>query len=103
MKIKSFINNRSTVVLVLLTAGIFFSCNHKNEGGKIASDKQEKEWFPAYDFDAATFKKAPREFGPYTRWWWPGNDVTSEELQREIKMLADNGFAGVEIQPLTVG
>jgi hypothetical protein len=32
-----------------------------------------------------------------------GNDVTNNELQREIKILAENGFAGVEIQPLTMG
>ncbi|HYK46292.1 MAG TPA: glycosyl hydrolase [Parafilimonas sp.] len=59
--------------------------------------------FPYFDFDASNFKNPLREFGPYTRWWWPGNDVTNEELQREIKMFADNGFAGVEIQPLTMG
>ncbi len=64
---------------------------------------KENSWFPSYDFDAATFQKAPREFGPLTRWWLPGNDVTKEELQREIKMLAENGFAGVEVQPLTMG
>ncbi len=62
-----------------------------------------EKWFPVFDFDAQTFKNPPREFGPFTRWWWPGNDVTSEELQREVKLLADQGFGGVEIQPLTVG
>ena len=65
--------------------------------------KTPQQWFPYFDFDAGKFITAPREFGPFTRWWWPGNDVNSEELQREIKMFADNGFAGVEVQPLTVG
>lgn len=65
--------------------------------------KTPEQWFPYFDFDATKFKMGPREYGPFTRWWWPGNDVTSEELRREIKMFADNGFAGVEVQPLTVG
>ena len=36
------------------------------------------------------------------RWWWPGNDVTKEELKREINLFADNGFAGVEVQPMNL-
>src|SRR5690606_32633238 len=55
------------------------------------------------DFDAQEFKDPSPAYGPYTRWWWPGNDVGKRELKREIRMFADNGFAGVEIQPLTVG
>ena len=70
---------------------------------KAKTPSANEKWFPVFDFDAQTFKNPPREFGPFTRWWWPGNDVTSEELQREVKLLADQGFGGVEIQPLTVG
>ncbi|MBS1521377.1 MAG: hypothetical protein JST50_10300 [Bacteroidetes bacterium] len=36
------------------------------------------------------------------RWWWPGNDVTQEELKREINLFADNSFGGVEVQPLNI-
>ncbi len=68
-----------------------------------AQNSGDAYWFPPFDFDAATFQKAPRAFGPFTRWWLPGNDLTSEELKREIRMFADNGFAGVEVQPLTMG
>ncbi|WP_183561596.1 glycosyl hydrolase [Mucilaginibacter sp. SP1R1] len=71
---------------------------------KIQLDTVKKDkWFPYFDFNASTFKEAPREFGPLTRWWWPGNDVDSKELQREVKMFADNGFAGVEVQPIANG
>jgi hypothetical protein len=56
-----------------------------------------------HNFDIKTFINPPLEYGPYTRWWWPGNDVDKEEVRREIKMFADNGFAGVEIQPFTTG
>lgn len=55
------------------------------------------------DFNVNLFKKTPLSYGPYTRWWWPGNDVTKEELRREVRLFTKNGFAGVEIQPLTVG
>ncbi|WPV01965.1 glycosyl hydrolase [Mucilaginibacter sp. cycad4] len=65
--------------------------------------RHKKAWFPHFDFNAAVFKEAPREFGPLTRWWWPGNDVNNQELQREVRMFADNGFAGVEVQPIANG
>ncbi len=61
------------------------------------------KWFPYFDFDSKNFQQTSRDFGPFTRWWLPGNDITSEELQREIKLFAENGFAGVEVQPLTMG
>ncbi|MBC3784213.1 hypothetical protein [Spirosoma utsteinense] len=60
-------------------------------------------WFPQYDVDPATFQNPPLAFGPYARWWWPGNDVTKAELQREINLFADNAFGGVEVQTLALG
>ncbi len=59
-------------------------------------------WFQSYDFNLAEFKKPKLSFGPMARWWWPGNDVTKEELKREINLFADNGFAGVEVQPMNL-
>ncbi|MVM28834.1 glycosyl hydrolase family 2 [Spirosoma sp. HMF4905] len=61
------------------------------------------KWFPQYDFDPVTFQKPPLTFGPYARWWWPGNDVTKPELQREINLFADHSFGGVEVQTLALG
>jgi predicted TIM-barrel fold metal-dependent hydrolase len=84
-------------VLAMTIALLVAACQCQQKKAK------EVAWFPSYDFDVDTFQKAPREFGPFTRWWLPGNDITNEELQREIKMLAENGFAGVEVQPLTMG
>src|SRR5215210_1868685 len=60
------------------------------------------KWFPIYDFNPANFKKPSQSFGPMARWWWPGNNVTQVELKREINLFADNGFAGVEVQPLNL-
>ena len=34
------------------------------------------------------------------RWWWPGGDVTDQEIRREIGILDGHGFGGAEIQPL---
>src|SRR5688572_24884326 len=60
-------------------------------------------WFRVFDFNADSFRKPAQKFGPFTRWWWPGNDVTYEELKREIKLFAANGFAGVEVQAFSSG
>src|ERR1022692_380344 len=102
MKKKSIKNVCVSLPIIIFIAISSFKANVR-DAKNIAQDRTPSEWFPQYDFDPATFQKAPREFGPFTRWWWPGNDVTIEELQREIKMFADNGFAGVEVQPLTMG
>jgi len=60
------------------------------------------KWFPKYDFDPAVFQNPPLEFAPFARWWWPGNDVDTAELKREINLFADNDFGGMEIQPLSL-
>lgn len=83
-----------TVIFILLVTSFT-----KEPASKTTID----QWFPCFDFDAAAFRNPPRSFGPFTRWWWPGNDVEREELEREVQLFADNGFAGVEIQPLTMG
>lgn len=54
-------------------------------------------------FSPDEFKNPPSTYGPFTRWWWPGNDVTEEELRREVRLFAEQKFAGVEIQPFVVG
>ncbi|GAA1197508.1 glycosyl hydrolase [Prauserella alba] len=41
-----------------------------------------------------------RETRPWTRWWWLGSAVTEDGLREELDQLADNGFGGVEIQPI---
>ena len=56
-----------------------------------------------YAFDAAAFQNPAREYGPYTRWWWPGGDVDSTELRREVRALAAQGFAGAEVEAFSNG
>jgi hypothetical protein len=36
------------------------------------------------------------------RWWWPGGDVTDQEIRREIGILDSHGFGGAEIQPFNI-
>ena len=37
---------------------------------------------------------------PWTRWWWMGSAVDSVNILREINMLGEAGFGGVEIVPI---
>lgn len=49
------------------------------------------------------FQSPPKKYRPIARWWWPGNDVTDDELRREIGVLDVAGFGGAEIQPFIKG
>lgn len=49
-----------------------------------------------------TFRNPQQRFGPWTRWWWPGNLVEPAELEREMTLFAEIGLAGVEIQPFAI-
>lgn len=37
---------------------------------------------------------------PWTRWWWMGNAVDHDNLQRELKEMHSAGIGGVEITPI---
>ena len=93
--------NIAALFLMMIVIVSLWSCNIESKSN--TRELNTNNWFHSYDFDASTLNNVPKEYGPYTRWWWPGNDVTKEGLEREIKLLASNGFAGVEIQPLTYG
>ncbi len=61
---------------------------------------------PAADpetFDERLFHAAPAESGPYVRWWWPGGAVDDPVLASELERIRALGFAGVEVQPVTIG
>ncbi len=51
-------------------------------------------------FEPEKFAAPPREYAPWTRWWWPGNVVDADELVREMALFAAQGFGGVEIQAI---
>ena len=64
--------------------------------------KGSQTWLSPTFFSPEKFMTPELEFGPLTRWWWPGNDVEKDELKRELQLFADNHFAGVEIQPMSL-
>jgi hypothetical protein len=43
------------------------------------------------------FARPPRAARPMMRWWWFGPDVEDDELDAELRAIADAGFGGVEI------
>ena len=51
----------------------------------------------------AGFENPPASARPMVRWWWPGGDVTDEEIARELKIIKDAGLGGVEIQSFKDG
>lgn len=56
------------------------------------------EGLSSFDFEA--FRDPPIEARPWVRWWWPGADVDSGEIRREVNLLADSFFGGAEIQAM---
>jgi hypothetical protein len=42
------------------------------------------------------FKNPPADCWPHTRWWWPGNPVSKEEITHELEEMRSHGIRGVE-------
>ncbi|APY11630.1 hypothetical protein BWZ22_10415 [Seonamhaeicola sp. S2-3] len=66
-----------------------FSCNDKS----IIIDNEDLY---------AKFQNPPAEACPFVRWWWNGNKVKKEELDRQLESLKNVGFGGVEINPIAM-
>ncbi len=52
------------------------------------------------DSDRCIDTQRARDARPWTRWWWFGSCVTEPEITRQLTLLRDAGFGGVEIQPI---
>ncbi len=48
----------------------------------------------------ALFKNPPAEARPFVRWWWNGDCIEIDELQRELDVMKAAGIGGVEINPI---
>lgn len=48
------------------------------------------------------FKNPANQNKPLTRWWIPGSQMNKDEIEKEIKSMADAGFGGAEIVPVSV-
>ncbi|MEN8193452.1 MAG: glycosyl hydrolase [Bacteroidota bacterium] len=42
------------------------------------------------------FKNPPMDCWPHTRWWWPGNAQTKENITYELEQMRSHGIRGVE-------
>lgn len=42
------------------------------------------------------FVQMPADCWPHTRWWWPGNPVSKEEITHELEEMRSHGIRGVE-------
>lgn len=59
-----------------------------------------------YDLDlsqSGALTNPPEERRPWTRWWWPGGDVTAETACAQLEAFDAKGFGGVEIQAFAAG
>ncbi|MBV5313143.1 MAG: hypothetical protein JZU47_07585 [Prolixibacteraceae bacterium] len=57
--------------------------------------------FPGYSILKADslqlgFQNPPADCWPHTRWWWPGNPLSKEEITRELEEMRSHGICGVE-------
>lgn len=52
---------------------------------------------------ASDFASPPSEARPKTRWWVPGSHMTKEEIEKEIASMAQAGFGGAEVVPVSPG
>jgi hypothetical protein len=43
-----------------------------------------------------SFKNPPADCWPHTRWWWPGNPVSEEEITWQLEQMSSHGIKGVE-------
>jgi len=47
-----------------------------------------------------SFSNPPASSRAFVRWWWNGNRVNEQEVLRELDLLQEAGFGGVEINPI---
>jgi len=83
-------------VLALLACTL---CLALFSSAQLPSSRPEKSGDPL----RASFKNPPASARPMVRWWWPGGDVSDEEIARELRIIKDAGLGGVEIQSFKDG
>src|SRR5690349_13349367 len=63
--------------------------------GSVGSAPAEPE--PTLDQLVAGWNHPARSYKPHTRWWWPGNALTRQDLTFQLEQMAAQGMGGVEI------
>ncbi|MBW1762483.1 MAG: hypothetical protein JRJ64_13455 [Deltaproteobacteria bacterium] len=80
---------RTALVVALVVA--FAGCGESEGQGQIAIDDDA--------FSVEAFANPPAEFGPQTRWWWPGGAVDDATLREQLGRFVELGYGAVEVQP----
>ncbi|NOX66834.1 MAG: hypothetical protein GXO85_13835, partial [Chlorobi bacterium] len=48
------------------------------------------------DQHISNFIEPPMDYWPHTRWWWPGNATSKENITYELEQMRSHGIRGVE-------
>lgn len=88
---KPYLISRNVIGICALAMAllVFNSCDRNIE------NNADKELFSG-------FQTPPAEARPFVRWWWNGNKVNETEIDRELELLKQCGFGGVEINPIAM-
>jgi hypothetical protein len=46
------------------------------------------------------FLEPSSEAKPFFRWWWNGNRLSKDEIERELELMQEAGIGGIEINPI---
>ncbi|MBQ9173591.1 MAG: glycosyl hydrolase family 2 [Bacteroidales bacterium] len=87
---------RRFILSITLSALCFGTASAQDEHSDLSG------WLTGPTFNVKDFRNPDIRYAPFTRWWWPGNDVSPEELRRELRLFADSHIGGVEIQPFAL-
>lgn len=90
MKRRSFIKTIPAGIGVLT---VFCSKERNELAGELGSSGD-----PLYE----NFRHPKAAARPFYRWWWNDNRVTKEEVRRELRLMAEQGAGGVEINPIAL-
>ena len=63
---------------------VLFLFSLSSEGQNLLNQHQE------------SFKNPPMDCWPHTRWWWPGNATSKENITYELEQMRSHGIRGVE-------
>jgi len=80
----------STAILGLLILLSMAGCSNTEEPSESPDDLY------------ALFENPPSEARPFVRWWWNGDCIEVDELQRELELMKAAGIGGVEINPIAM-
>ncbi|RED47870.1 glycosyl hydrolase [Seonamhaeicola aphaedonensis] len=89
--------NKSIFFKIVLVSciGFLLNCDSDSENKINPSHKSTQDLFSG-------FQNPPAEARPFVRWWWNGNKIKKEELDRQLESLKNVGFGGVEINPIAM-